>query len=221
MGCKLCHRGPGHTTLQLCHHSATGFACLAASRRVRISFHCTNCLERSRVWTRHLRKVMWKLRGINPCQSILTAPLQSLFLGRGPGHQAVEGLHGFNPPSGRATAQHHRPTGVHEALVNTTHQRQARASYTASLPTGFGMCLGTGIPHSQDRDTGHHIRKVVKPRVGDPTESAQGEGVSSAVPGLKFKGYHFVVILKECLDTVSEIVTLLLQRGQPQCMRNK
>lgn len=36
---------------QLCHHSATGFACLAASRRVRISFHCTNCLDRSRVCT--------------------------------------------------------------------------------------------------------------------------------------------------------------------------
>lgn len=47
-GCATGALGTPHP--QLCHHSATGFACLAASRRVRISFHCTNCLERSRVW---------------------------------------------------------------------------------------------------------------------------------------------------------------------------
>lgn len=67
----------------------------------------------------------------------------------------------------------------------------------------------------------HHVRKGGKFRVGDPTGSAQGERVCPDVPGPKLKGYHFVVVLKECLDTVSEIMTLLLQRGEMQCMSNK
>lgn len=46
---------------------------------------------------------------------------------------------------------------------------------------------------------------------GNPGKQAGSPAVS--VPGLK--GYHFVVIFKECLDAVSEIVTLFLQNGEP------
>lgn len=68
-------QGPGCGSLhsRLCHHSATGFASLAASSCISISFHWTNCLDRSRVWTMLLRKETWKLQGGN--QSTAQEPL--------------------------------------------------------------------------------------------------------------------------------------------------
>lgn len=65
---------------------------------------------------------------------------------------------------------------------------------------------------------------ATKPRAGDhllPTISGgewqpRKQVDSSVVSGPRLKGYHFVVVFKECLDTVGEILTLFLQRGEPQ-----
>ena len=65
---------------------------------------------------------------------------------------------------------------------------------------------------------------AIKPRAGDhllPTISdgarqPRRQAGSSVVSGPRLKGYHFVVVFKECLDAVGEIVTLFLRRGEPQ-----
>lgn len=83
------------------------------------------------------------------------------------------------------------------------------------------MCLGTGSLCRQDRDTGVTTsERLLNPGLEIQLDQPRGKGVSSAVPGPRLKGYHFVVVLKECLDTVSEIVTFLLQREETQCMSN-
>jgi len=69
------------------HHSAAGFAPLAVSSRVSISFHWTNCLERSSVWTGLLREKRWEQQGRSRGQSAQTARLQSPLRGRAPGRR--------------------------------------------------------------------------------------------------------------------------------------
>lgn len=77
-----------------------------------------------------------------------------------------------------------------------------------------------------DRDTGITVTEralATKHRAGDRLHPTACGGVRqprrqagrSAVSGPRLKGYHFVVVFQECLDTVSEILTLFLQRGKP------
>lgn len=47
-------------------------------------------------------------------------------------------------------------------------------------------------------------------------EAAQETGGQFSCVRPRVKGYRFVVVFKECLDSVGEIVTLFLWRGEPQ-----